>query len=524
MAAVALLAVWTIYPRFALSKPSLIDDWFGILYSPRAAHDLLHAHYDSRTVDFNGRFRPAYLLWQYVVWHVGSSGRSLLVPTLWLVAGRLLFIAAVGVAAAYAASQRVSRTWAISIGSLVAACVALTPALAVVSATFSSEQPIAVGALTIGGLVCATKIPGLVHAPSGNRRLLIAVAVALGYLLYLFGVYLWEASAALVVIVPALYTRLNRDLAGSRFNHSVLAATMVAITAPLMHQAANLGRAGATMSDHSEESKEGFFAFALGTVARTIEHTLAGMWNATGTPLWLLAFVLVSLLWVRSLRDRERDHLLWAGVVSAGVLCTLIQGVASANGFGESPGRYFVPWVAAIAIVSGWHLAELKPRARIQVMSLALACFLLLGVSRSEIENWLQSERAGAAAIDLAAAVSRGHCDLYLSNFSHRIGLPRLLQYSSSKPYRDCESRGRFAYTENWDSAGKARFPAQCHSRWRLAIREQGISLFECSYFVAASALLDQDHEPVDPHVDLVRFTVPHALVPATSLITIGAP
>jgi len=65
-------------PRFGL-EASLIDDWAAISRSPREMHDMLRLDYHETT----GRFRPGFVVWNYLQWHTFGGSTDTLGPDIW---------------------------------------------------------------------------------------------------------------------------------------------------------------------------------------------------------------------------------------------------------------------------------------------------------------------------------------------------------------------------------------------------------------------------------------------------------
>ena len=64
------VGLWVISPRFAITGPSLIDDWDALVSAPAELHALVHFSYHVQS-----RFYPAWILWNWVQWHVpGAPG------------------------------------------------------------------------------------------------------------------------------------------------------------------------------------------------------------------------------------------------------------------------------------------------------------------------------------------------------------------------------------------------------------------------------------------------------------------
>ena len=76
-----------ISPRFAIDGPSLVDDWSAIIRSP----DQLRCRLRVSTIPETDRFRPGWIVWNYLQWHTLDAPESLVGPNVWNV-GRVLVV------------------------------------------------------------------------------------------------------------------------------------------------------------------------------------------------------------------------------------------------------------------------------------------------------------------------------------------------------------------------------------------------------------------------------------------------
>jgi hypothetical protein len=156
------ISAWLAWERSRIPTPSLIDDWFGVTYSPAAFHALLHGDY-SPALDFGGRFRPAYTgVWDYLQWHAFGNPSVTTAATVGI-ARTALFLAAVWILAnwlvGHAGASRRALIW------LAPLAVILTPAIAVDLARFGPGDPTMVGGLVVG-LAAMAKGGGIARSPS----------------------------------------------------------------------------------------------------------------------------------------------------------------------------------------------------------------------------------------------------------------------------------------------------------------------------------------------------------------------
>ena len=69
------VGVWVISPRFSITGPSLIDDWYAIRAAPHALHQFLTLSYHVQT-----RFDPAWFLWNWIQWSLPGAPANLVGP------------------------------------------------------------------------------------------------------------------------------------------------------------------------------------------------------------------------------------------------------------------------------------------------------------------------------------------------------------------------------------------------------------------------------------------------------------
>jgi hypothetical protein len=496
------LCVSTEAIRFAFRTPSLIDDWFGVTYAPSALHSLLHGTYAAAGNDFDGRYRPAWAaIWNYAQWHL--LGRpSTFVAASWGVLRAIAFFAAILLLARIVSRDRLSARRPLLFLAPVA--VTLTPNIAVALAEFGPGEPLMVAGLAIGLVILADGVRKVLSVEDSPRmRVLGTAEIAIGYLVYVFGVYTKESSVALLVFVPFFlkwsWASLRVHLARHGPQTSFIAGVAILILAPLLHVATRLGIAilsGATPWPNPK------FTLAAKIYAAAVSPLL-GAPGALGTWFWLIASPFAIAVAGLALRRRDRNAWLLIGVLATGFCMTAIP-----SSRGPMSSWYYIPWITAVAAVSFPAIAH----ARRTVVLLGLASVALLIPLRTPaaLANWARTQRSGSEAIDLAKGVVAARCPLYLANFDieQRVAIPLLFRFGHPTAVPSCAAKSAAAYAVSWKNRGlPADFAARCRSGWRRLPATNGIGLYRCASLRAAPTL-DQYQASGEPTVKVIRVRI----------------
>jgi hypothetical protein len=92
-AVVAAVSFWVLSPRLGHVFPSMVDDWAAISRSPDQIQEAMTLRNPEDT-----RYRPTWIVWNYLQWHTFGAPLDLRVPWLWGLLRTLVLIG--GVAAA----------------------------------------------------------------------------------------------------------------------------------------------------------------------------------------------------------------------------------------------------------------------------------------------------------------------------------------------------------------------------------------------------------------------------------------
>ena len=491
--------------------PSLIDDWFGITYGRRALHALFNS-LSPQAGDYAGRFRPAYTaVWNYAQWHLfGDPSMAAAAPFGLL---RILgFFAAIFILARWLRGEgaRLGRPvlW------LAPLAVLLTPRIAVDLARYGPGEPLMVTGLILGLAIVAKGTRMLARADSRKLSAVAGLLLCSGYAIYLFGVYSKEASICFVLFIPFFVKwliddalpRAARAPAARRRAAALLAA---ALAAPLVHVAAEVAVALSAGSRPYPTPP-----LSLGTkIFATGLTPLLGQPGVLGTFFWFVAVPASLASSIALVRRREPNG--WR------VVALLVTGW-SMSAFelaqGATHSRYYIAWLTAVAAVGA---AQLSVRDRKLQLCIAVAALALLPLpAHSAIASWIETERGGAAAVDLSAGVLNARCRLFLVNFDieRRLAMPRLLNFAHARDLTPCRAASTSAYALRWEDAPlpKALAPI-CRSSWAPVAAETDVRLYSCRA-LAPIHVPDQDGASGRPDIKVVELRVPTTQPPPSAL------
>jgi hypothetical protein len=473
-------------------------------------HDILHGHFDSAAVDYAGRYRPSFYVLSYLQWPLVGSRTSTTGPTLVALARLFLFIGAVAALTVFFLREYATRKWLLVMAGSVPLLVIATPGMVYNFARFGVAEPTSFAAIALS--LCAITVAVRRLVSGSDKRSRAVLLFGGGYLLYLFGVYMWEASAAVVLVFPAIYFWLARDpqlRVGRLWATKTIVATAVLLVVPLVHMLLHvhsaLGRGGA-----GGGSSLGELAAKLGSSAAGTLWTIFGLKSFN----WAVVFVVVVVYCVRRAWGGDRHAVLCVSMLAAGLLAAYLSYLV-----GGGLSRYYVPWLVAVAVAGAWATMQLHDGGRRLFILAAMAVVTVIGRPDAYLQSWVDGDRAGSDAISLASSAYATGCRVYLVGFpgERRIGLARLLRNPTGPAIRaTCRQGSRPAFALTWGSATTALL-AGCRTNWRAAERGRQVRLFRCANFQPRSNIPTQDIDLEAP-VQVVRLVKPSHFVPASAL------
>jgi hypothetical protein len=180
---------------------------------------------------------------------------------------------------------------------------------------------------------------------------------------------------------------------------------------------------------------------------------------------------------------------------------------------GDTPSRYYIPWLVAVAAVAVQGLARLP--GRFQIIVAVLVMGIGLSGTRSALADWTRTEQSGSTAIEMAKGVLEAGCPLYLANFDveRRVAIPRLLSFGQTWQVEKCTGPSLRPYVLSWQNRPlPTDFAARCPSGWHEVTVRDRVAALNCPSFVGGS-FPDQDASSSTSGVTVVRLRLPTRLV-----------
>jgi len=283
VAVLTALAVWFISPRFAIDTPSLVDDWSAIADSGGQLADVVRLANPEEQ-----RFRPGWILWNYLQWHTLDAPEGMVGPNLWGVLRLLVLVAGLSLATLLMLPPPRGR-W----HGVLQACLAGLPALLVVTvpkfardlAAFGPQEPLLVGALALGGSLLVLAARPILDLERPLNRWRVAALGAVGSILWIVGAYQKETSLAVLPLVAAVLFVARGRLASwhqlGAGRRAALAAMGAAVVLPFVHilvESVRIVLSGDLVYDAEVEGGLGA-ARGLGDLYDWAHEALPGTWR-----------------------------------------------------------------------------------------------------------------------------------------------------------------------------------------------------------------------------------------------------
>ncbi len=419
-----------ISPRFAIDGPSLVDDWSAIIRSPDQLAAL--ARFDNPETD---RFRPGWIVWNYLQWHTLDAPESLVGPNVWNVGRVLVFVLGMTLMTALMLPPaRGTRQSVIHAGLAVlpAFTVLAVPKFARDFAWFGPQEPLLLGGLALGGSLLALAAGSLLsEAPL--RRWATAALASGGAGFWLLGAYQKEvALAAIPLAAAALYVgrgHIRRWSALSSRRRYALAAIAAVAVLPLVHVAVETvlitlrgdivygaevdGGAGIVDGLHI------LYDWLHEAVPRTAQDLMVGV----------LALVVVATV------VRRKVDVLALGVLASAALATVFAAQA-----GVAVSRYYIPLFALLVVAGSLSLARLPDIVAAAGVLAVLFAFVPLTDTRAEVRVWSSEEQQHAKIVSLVAELERAGCRVSIDGLDLETGiaLPVLTGLEATSGVREC--------------------------------------------------------------------------------------
>jgi hypothetical protein len=393
------LAVWLTSPRFELDIPSLVDDWSAITNADDQLPEVLRLQNPEEQ-----RFRPGWILWNYLQWHTLDAPEGMVGPNFWNVLRILVLVGGLTLLTALALPPPRSRSEAAlhaALAGVPAFVVLAAPKLTVELTRFGPQEPLLVGGMALGGSLLALAVRSLLDTRALPLLQTATLALA-GSAFWVFGAYQKESSlAAVPLAAAALYAGRARFATWARLSAGrrvALAALGVVAALPLVHVAVETALITAR-GDLVYEAKV--------DAGKGIVHGIGDLydWSSevlpwAGRALMVGALVLTALVLV----GRRRIDYLALGAVASGAV-TLLFAAQS----GVVANRYYLPAYALSGVALVLSLARFPVFVRLAGLLLVVFAFVPVTEARNYVELWAEDYRLSEAfVLGVAERVSAG--------------------------------------------------------------------------------------------------------------------
>jgi hypothetical protein len=410
---VSVVAIWILSARFDLDTPSVIDDWHAIAASPDEAAVALHLGNPEPQ-----RYRPGWILWNYVQWHTLDGPHGLVGPNVWNVGRALVLVVGLCLVTMLALPPPRSRRSALVIAGLIALpslLVVTTPAFALDLARFGPQEPLLIGAMGVGGALLVIATQSLLVEPAEIHRVRTAALAVAGSAFWIVGVYQKEASVCVLPFVVCVCVAGRDRLTawrsiglGRRVALSSLAAV---ILVPLVHVAVETVRIagrGDLVYDTEVDGGRGALRGVRDLIGLIGENlTLLAMLVMLGavTAVFFAFFVTRTPNWPA------------VGAMLSGIFAMFFAGQA-----GVVVSRYYMPILALFAVAFSIALGSFGPRTRIVGLVAVLVVALPYAVvGRDRIGNWATVEQEWSEFLGLVTEADATGCPVAVAGFGAEV-------------------------------------------------------------------------------------------------------
>jgi hypothetical protein len=491
------LAAWVISPRFAIDTPSLVDDWAAIDVSPDQLSSIARM---SNPED--QRFRPGWILWNYVQWHTLDAPQGLVGPNVWNVLRIIVLVAGLSLLTALALPRPRDLLESVLHAGLagIPALVTVTaPKFAVDLTRFGPQEPLLLGGMALGGSLLVLVGRQLLNVA---RPVVWPKTVTLGVVgsaLWVVGAYQKETSLAALPLIAAVLVagRLRfaawRALSGRR--RTVLAGLAAVVALPFAHVAVESLRITLRGDLVYDADVDGGATAAKGV-------NLLYRWAHEALPqtsqILVIGAVVLTLLAVL-----VRQKLDW---VALGALASGALSIALAGQAGVVATRYYIPAFALAAVALSLSFARFS--AIVQVVGLLGIVFSVLPAqsTRAEVRLWTEWENRTGRLVRTIADVNASGCVVAAAGLDvePQQGLPVLVALEGGSGKSECEGRPTYFVTGQTPS-GDALLRACAPRRLMQLYEAVGFaSLYRCDR-LATERVRDPEIGRVAPAV-LVEF------------------
>jgi hypothetical protein len=429
VAAVSLLAIWMISPRFDIDVVSLVDDWAAYFYSPDQIADVFRLQNPETE-----RFRPGVIVWGYLQWHTFGAPESLVGPNVWNVLRLAILVGGLTLFTALALPVRRGRlelVLYVGLASIPAFVVVLVPKFARDIARFGPQEPLLIGGMALGGSLLFLAAGALLAGDRPLRTLSVAVVAVFGAVTWALGVYQKELSICVLPILAAVGWEGRAQLRAwgglSRGRKLALAVIAAVVALPLLHVAIETLRI-LQRGDLVYEEQTGDRGIASVQVLWDWAH------EAVPENARLLCYGAVALTVIASVVRRRIDTIA-VGILVSGVLTFVYAGLS-----GVVATRYYIPIVALFAVAFAISLARLPtPIVAAGVLAVFFS-FMPPSGTRDDVRAWVDEELAAGVLVQEVVDQQASGCTVAVAglDLEASAALPVAVGVTDAGPAKPC--------------------------------------------------------------------------------------
>jgi hypothetical protein len=490
VAFVSSVGLWAISPRFEIDTPSLVDDWSGVSRSPDQLPEIARFANPEQQ-----RFRPGWILWNYLQWHTLDAPDGRVGPNAWNAARLVVLVAGLSVLTALALPRpRRPREALLQAGlaGIPPLLVVSAPSFGIDLARFGPQEPLLVGGMALGGSLLVVASRSLLDS---TRPLTAGVAVAAvsGTVLWVVGAYHKETSLAalpmIVAVAVAGRSRLARWRELGTRRRAALTALSAVVVLPLLHVAVESARI-VLRGDHvyGEEVDGG-----LGTAARFVD--LVAALDDVLPPYWRLCALAAVVLTVLISVVRRRVDVLAVGALSSSALVLLLAGQS-----GDIHTRYYIPAFALAVVPLSLSLARLPQLVQLVVVVVAVVALVPPTTTRGDVRVWTYGELLEAKVVREVAGLVSTRCVVAVAGLDveREQALPVVVAMVDPPSASRCTGRETYLVAGS-APAGRALLRACAPGNLALVLQRFGvIDLYRCDA-LRSKPVRDPDYGLVDP-------------------------
>jgi hypothetical protein len=395
------VAVWIVSPRFDLETPSLFDDWSAITNSSDQISDLARLENPE-----DGRFRPGWIVWNYVQWHTFDAPEGLVGPNIWNVARLFVLITGLSLLTLLAL-PRPRGPWEALLFPVLAGIpaflVLMVPKFARDLTRFGTQEPLLIGGLALGGSLFVLAARALLDEGRPIPRWQTAALAVAGSGFWLIGAYQKESSVCALPLMAAVLlagrSRLGRWRRLSSGRKAALAAMGAIAFVPLVHvtiEALRIATRGDLVYDAELDSGRGML--------RGIEVLYDWAHEVFSADAKIVIYGAIALTLLATVVRRRLD-VLAAGALASGALTFAFAGQS-----GVAVSRYYMPLYALFAVALALSLARLPRIVQLAALAWLVLAFVPPPGVRAEVSSMVEEERQEGMLVRSVAELVGSGC------------------------------------------------------------------------------------------------------------------